>query len=251
MEKYKLAPNPLAGTDAYDKLFSFSGLGDLYFQIIHGFDGSDTLVGGDEDDELYGGAGNDDLYGGGGNDHLDGGAGSDHLDGGDGSDTVSYQNAPPLWSIEGYIGVIVDLAAGAGYWGAAGDTYVRIENVIGSEYSDEIYGDGEDNVLDGRGGWDIIDGGDGHDTLIGGGAPDWLFGGDGVDTASYRTAASGVTARLMTGAGTRGDANGDEFNSIERLEGSAFDDELHGDDQTSGVTDWNQCRSHKCPAAMC
>jgi Ca2+-binding RTX toxin-like protein len=147
--------------------------------------------------------------------------------------------------------VIVDLAAGAGYWGAAGDTYVRIENVIGSEYSDEIYGDGEDNVLDGRGGWDIIDGGDGHDTLIGGGAPDWLFGGDGVDTASYRTAASGVTARLMTGAGTRGDANGDEFNSIERLEGSAFDDELHGDDQTSGVTDWNQCRSHKCPAAMC
>jgi hypothetical protein len=45
MDKYKLAPNPLLGTDAYDKLFSFSGLGDLYFQIIHGFDGSDTLVG--------------------------------------------------------------------------------------------------------------------------------------------------------------------------------------------------------------
>ena len=77
----------------------------------------------------------------------------------------------------------------------------------------------------GNAGENIISGGAGNDVLIGGAGADQLIGGAGMDTASYedeRTGA-GVTINLKTGVHT-GLAQGDTFDSIEAIRGSAYGD---------------------------
>lgn len=122
---------------------------------------------------------NNKLTGGAGDDRLSGGAGNNQFDGGAGSDWVLYDGA-------GISSVIVNLASGQGTNGLGGaDTYVRIENVLGSTASDIIRGDGNPNILLGKGGFDQLDGGGGNDTIVGSGS---LLGGTGNDTL---TAGSG------------------------------------------------------------
>ncbi len=59
--------------------------------------------------------------------------------------------------------------------------------------------------------------------------PDVLDGGDGIDTASYASATSGVTASLLvTGVQNTGGGGLDRLVSIENLSGSAFADTLTG-----------------------
>jgi Ca2+-binding RTX toxin-like protein len=66
---------------------------------------------------------------------------------------------------------------------AAGDLYIGIENVIGSNVgADRIYGDTAVNTLEGRGGADGLYGGDGNDVLAGGAGIDTMTGGLGGDT---------------------------------------------------------------------
>ena len=76
---------------------------------------------------------------------------------------------------------------------------------------------------------DTLNGLDGNDTLIGLGGADALFGGNGTDTADYTSSSAAVNANLTTLTGTGGDAQGDTYNSIENLTGSAFADTLTGD----------------------
>jgi len=95
------------------------------------------------------------------------------------------------------------------------------ETLTGTPYSDVMSGLGGDDVLSGLGSSDLIIGGDGDDQL---------FGGDGIDWADYRDAASGVTVNLKTPGANGGDAAGDSFVSVERIEGSQFADTLIGDD---------------------
>ena len=183
---------------------------------LNGGDGSDTLNGGDGDDWLNGQMGNDTLDGGAGNDFLAGGAGADVLNGGSGTDTLFY-----LFPSDG-MGVAVDLTTPSNNAGdAAGDTFISIENVYGTQYGDMIYGDAGVNVLSGV---------DGNDYLVGGVGADTLDGGGGMDTASFAASAQAVTAYIFARMGTTGDAAGDTFVSIENLEGSAFNDSLTGDE---------------------
>jgi serralysin len=79
------------------------------------------------------------ITGGGGDDLLEGGAESDHLVGGGGIDTTSYEHAPGP--------VHVDLGSFGTLGDAAGDTYVDIQNIIGSAFSDQLWGDGHDNLI--------------------------------------------------------------------------------------------------------
>ena len=223
-------------------------LGNSANNLLVGNAGVDRLEGGDGDDTLQGGAGSDLLFGGAGSDTLEGGndadilfgsAGADLLDGGAGMDWLRFIDATE--------GVTMSLVAGTGTVGdAAGDIFLNIENVSGSELGDDLTGSNFDNQIFGEGGDDIISGLSGHDFLLGGagndtidggagndilrGGPgaDQLIGGIARDWAQYNTAIAGVTLSLATG-GTGGEAAGDTFSSIENVRGSNFADSLTGD----------------------
>ncbi len=88
-------------------------------------------------------------------------------------------------------------------------------------------------TLAGTAGDDTLTGGAGNDTLNGGGGADTLDGGAGVDTAVYSASTAAVAVNLATGEGSGGEAEGDRLSNIENLTGSAFADNLTGDDGTN------------------
>ncbi|MFX5570526.1 hypothetical protein ABTD96_19600, partial [Acinetobacter baumannii] len=81
---------------------------------------------------------------------------------------------------------------------AAGDTYVRIQNVIGTAFNDTFVGSADANSFDG--------------------------GSGGSDTVSYAGSTAGVSINFVSGRGTGGYAEGDTYNHIQNAVGSAFDD---------------------------
>ncbi|WP_237772510.1 calcium-binding protein [Herbaspirillum robiniae] len=116
---------------------------------------------------------------------------ANRFDGGGGSNTVSYVNSSA--------GVNINLVSGTGSGGAAaGDTYVRIQNVIGTAYDDTFVGSLDANSFDG--------------------------GSGGNDTVSYASSTAGVSVNFVSGRGTGGFAEGDTYNHIQNVIGSAFDD---------------------------
>ncbi len=171
----------IVGTSLADSIEARAG-----DDVIGGFDGDDTLLGGSGDDTLRGGSGDDTMFGGIGNDRIAGaetsGTSADRLDGGDGIDTADYGDALGR--------VLVDLqndVRGAGFarffdeGAAAGDTFISIENVIGSDFADNLRGDANDNVLEGGAVSDRLYGRAGDDTLDGGTGVDALYGNLGAD----------------------------------------------------------------------
>jgi Ca2+-binding RTX toxin-like protein len=204
-----------AGDAAGDTLISIENLS--------GSNADDILTGDASANRLVGRQGADQLFGGAGDDVLVGGSGYDHHDGGEGVDTVDYSDS---WGT-----VVVNLSTGKGSGAeAAKDTYVSIENVLGSIHDDQLTGNGEANRLNGGDGNDTLSGGAGNDILIGGAGADALIGGGGArDAADYQGASAGVVLSLATG-GTGGDAAGDTFTNVEFVYGSGFDDTITGDD---------------------
>ncbi|MGH1378023.1 MAG: calcium-binding protein [Alphaproteobacteria bacterium] len=141
------------------------------------------------------------------------------FDGGLGVDTVDYSGSS--------VRVIADLANGGSDGDASGDTYISIENVIGTNSSqDYIYGDSGDNHIQGL---------DGHDMLEGGAGADILDGGDGHDYARYTRSETGVDVDLTRATQVGGDAEGDVLISIEHLKGSSHGDTLAGDDYNNFI----------------
>ncbi|MFM7719120.1 MAG: calcium-binding protein [Actinomycetota bacterium] len=165
--------NRLLGNPGDDVLNGGAGVDSL-----EGDAGNDTLNGGDDGDTLRGSVGTDTLNGGAGDDRLIGGADGDALDGGGNDangDTADY-------SLEA-TAITVNLDRNSGRGAAAGDTFVGIENVTGTNFKDTIAGDASANVLKGGNGDDSLKGGDGDDTIYGeGGAGDVAVGGAGSDT---------------------------------------------------------------------
>ena len=265
---------------------------------------ADVLTGGDGNDQLYGGGGNDALDGGAGDDIMYGGTGFDGyigdtgndaiimdvsqigfgntIDGGLGHDYVSYaaSRGSGLTTINGRAqGVVVDLSnvlvpvvAPVGV--LLPDTYLSIEEVIGSAFDDTLRG-GSVPQLDAAGvpipnlagiptidpvtgllvfpplpnDW-IIDGGDGNDYIEGGPGNDLLIGGAGVDTVSYAAAPAVVVVNPVGGAITlRGvtvdlrvtvaqntfAAGLDTLLGIENIIGTPYDDILTGDANDNSI----------------
>ncbi len=198
--------------------------------VIAGGFGNDVLLGGAGNDGINGNDGDDQLFGEDGDDVLSGDAGADLLDGGAGTDEAFYVSAP-----EGVVADLADPTANTGE--AAGDTYMSIENLRGSQFDDALRGDaganviwggdGDDNLY-GAAGDDSLYGEGGNDSLDGGSGADLLDGGDGTDWASYVSALGGVSVNLATGEVSGAEA-GDTLVSIENLLGSDFDDTLIGD----------------------
>jgi Ca2+-binding RTX toxin-like protein len=191
---------------------------------IDGDGGNDTI-------NLSGGPGfdtpflaNTTIYGGSGDDHLTGGdktdtfyadAGDDVLDGSNSFDYVSFETATA--------GVNADLTnPGPQDNGALGkDTLRHLEVLKGSQYNDVL------TARDGPGG---LFGLGGNDLLVGGAAADGLDGGPGVDTASYARSANGVSVDLGVDKNQGTGAGGDGLTDVENLVGSAYADELTGND---------------------
>ncbi|MEM8992608.1 MAG: Ig-like domain-containing protein [Pseudomonadota bacterium] len=92
-----------------------------------------------------------------------------------------------------------------------GALFLGIEDVIGSDNGDEIYGDARNNRIEGAGGADTLDGRGGFDTL------------------SYANADEGVTLVINQDGGfdlARGESRGDVLSNFEAILGSAHEDTL-------------------------
>lgn len=225
----------LMGSDFGDTL-----TGSYYDNRIEGLGGDDTLTGLSGHDLLVGGDGDDVLDGGYGNDLLRGGEGADVLIGGVGTDWAQYNTATAR--------VALSLITGGIAGEAAGDSFVSVENIRGSDFDDRLLGDNlrnlimagaDDDIVSGLAGPDVLHGEAGDDQLAGGADGDELWGGAGADTldggtgydwARYDDSPAGVTVDLTLGTGTGGDAEGDTLTAVEFLWGSAYADTLTGDD---------------------
>ena len=118
----------------------------------------------------------------------------------------------------------VDSGAASIIYGRAPDAAVAR---TGSSASQSISGGSLADTITALNGDDVLEGqGDGDD----------LNGGGGNDTASYRHAPAGLTADLLNAGNNTGHANGDTYNAIENLGGSAFDDTLSGNDVANVIT---------------
>lgn len=240
-----------------DQLYGFENIiGSIY---------DDKLEAGDNGSSLWGGAGNDfltgmlnnkadKLYGGDGDDVLFGYGGADTLDGGDGIDTVYFSfvftGAGATIALSNKAGTAATVSGAA-----AGTRIIDVENIVGTGQGDKLTGNDTanelrglagDDTLSGLAGNDILEGGANNDTLIGGDGEDILDGGTGnFDRVDYSASKSAVTIN-MSQQGTYvnddpdddrdvapvkqsgGDAQGDQFWSIEWVVGSAFNDVLKG-----------------------
>lgn len=88
-------------------------------------------------------------------------------------------------------------------------------------------GTGNDKLLGGAGN-DTLNGGDGNDMIIGGAGNDKIDGGAGTDTVDYSGSASGITLHLDSGQSYGGDAQGDVVTNVEKAVGTSYDDYIYG-----------------------
>ncbi|MEM7663445.1 MAG: calcium-binding protein [Pseudomonadota bacterium] len=191
--------------------------------------GDDNISGNASANVLNGNGGSDSLFGEGGDDTLVSDGIDTILDGGEGTDTVDFSN------IEGS-GINIDLDTNTPQPGPAtqigaaelfdGDNaidnnpfdVIDVENVIGTDQNDRIFGNNEINVLDG---------GAGDDTFHSFGGADFVNGGEGTDTVLF--SAGGAVVVDLDDNGDAVASVGDTLTSIENITGSAA-----GDDTISG-----------------
>ena len=153
----------------------------------------DGIYGTEASETITGTAAGENIFGLGGNDVLIGLGGADRLDGGNGSDTASYAGSAAA--------VTANLLLGGATGGdGQGDTFVSIENLLGSANNDSLTGNDADNVLDGSGGNDTLIGNGGNDRLVGGAGTDNMSGGQGNDV--YIVDAAGDVVTEAANAGT-------------------------------------------------
>jgi Ca2+-binding RTX toxin-like protein len=197
----------VSGDDGFDKV-SYHGTESVTINLInnnlnagaaagHFYNGIEAF-GLSRDDDVFIGAGSaDNVFGDTGSDQLDGGGGDDQLDGGGGNDIL--------------------------YGGDGNDT------LFGGSFGHDGFLGGNDTLFGGNGN-DSLDGFTGDDWLDGGAGADILTGGDGFDTASYLDATAGIIINLTKASSTwTGDAQGDVFSSIDRLQLTNFADLFIGD----------------------
>jgi len=170
-----------------------------------------------------------------GNDVVQVSLGQDVVDMGAGNDLLVLAQANAASTV--YMTTALSGTVATGYSGEyyiAGNssrtTFTGVERFAitsGASADTLITGDGADTIDAGAGN-DTITTGGGNDVIIGGAGNDAINGGAGNDTASYATAAAGVTVTLaLTTAQVTGDGT-DTLTGIENLFGSAFDDVLTG-----------------------
>lgn len=210
------------------------------FINIENLIGTDNVTAGDL---LVGNAEKNSLSGGAGNDTLQGGGGADVLNGGDGVDTASYDAGNQ--STES---VTINLQTGGGTGGdAEGDSFISIENLIGSNLADKLTGSTGANVVWGGDGNDQLDGGGGNDSLYGDAGDDTLKnsgngihyfdGGSGNNTVTYEGFDTALNLSLTSNSSNTNGNNGTEiFVNIRNLIGGNKDDLFSGNELDNQLT---------------
>ncbi len=233
--------------------------GDAGINIMSGGRGDDLINGKAGDDYLFGDEGNDQLIGGDGNDQLDGGYGNDNLqgelgndtfadwngdntfNGGESDDTISYRNFSGDFLVSPI--VTIDLNSNLSYVESYGPLYIpgvspdvriksstntliSIENAVGSNLNDFIFGSSGKNEINGLGGNDLIRGGPGDDIIN---------GGDGIDTLSfsYTNSDQHATVSLIENSSSVIDGLGitletDNISDFENVIGGLGNDKIWG-----------------------
>lgn len=116
------------------------------------------------------------------------------------------------------------------------------DTLVGTSGNDDIDGLGGNDSLFGGSGNDTLNGGDGNDLLNGGAGRDALNGGAGFDVVDYSGSSTGIVALFgntdgfgvggrftrSDAGGSRGDARGDSYSSIEGIIGSNSRDLVYG-----------------------
>ncbi len=134
--------------------------------VAYGGRGNDVITGGNGEDVLYGEGDNDNLSGGKGEDELFGGAGNDTLNGNNGDDIIAGGAATtPSSTARGRMSsMAAPTSTGStmschlrchrrtrqhadGGGGAAGDSYVSVEILAGSNFADILRGSAVANVI--------------------------------------------------------------------------------------------------------
>jgi Ca2+-binding RTX toxin-like protein len=140
--------------------------------VLPGTSGPDVIVGLAGNDTITGLGGDDLLCGGPGDDLINGGPGDDQIDGSSGLDTLTLEDAPS--------GEAIDFPALTAAGGDGSDSFLQIEQVVGSDYADTF-------LLPE---WEVwVAGGKGDDTFVAVPGTHHLDGNGGTDTLDY----SGVT----------------------------------------------------------
>ena len=241
----------IGGTDMDDKLIG--GIGD---DTLFGDDGDDYLDGGFGNDILNGGDGDDIIVDAGGDDNIKAGAGNDVVHAGPGLDLVLAGS--------GHDFVFLGTDEGSEVFAGEGNDYIfgnkNAERILGNEGNDwietgtfdgapgdnfdEIFShddiDGHDVFL-GDGGFDEYIGEGGDDIMVGSAGRGKMVGMSGFDWATYKDNASAINADIGIpivfdeAPILPQNASLDEYESVEGLSGTQFNDVLTGTDETSAT----------------
>jgi len=232
-------------------------LGSYTLQVNEGDTGLNFTNGSNVRNLINGSFNSETIFGGDGGDIIFSSDGADHIDGGEGDDSLTYFDASEAISLS---------FNGVGSGGAAGDTIVNVETVVGSNFDDVIIAGGDIDSLIGGDGNDTLSvangfaanliGGSGNDILTGANLDDSLRGGDGEDLIrglGGDDSLSGDNGNDHIIANSGDDSvfggSGDDFisggagNDILRggagndtIYGGNGDDELFGDSTASDIT---------------
>lgn len=219
-------------------------------EALAGNTGADLIWGGGGDDTLSGGGGADVIFDGSGADTLTGGAGADIFvlaadaetevieDFEFGVDRLDLSGWGRLYSVE-----VLPMAERKGCvvirWGQEA---VYLYTADGGQLDPDLFASSDFFALwhvvapsvpvggqySGSGAAETLTGGAGDDTLVGSPGGDLLQGGDGADLVDYGGATAGVVADLADPGGNAGLAQGDRYDAVEGLSGSAYGDTLRG-----------------------
>ena len=198
-------------------------------QVQDGWGFTDSLTG----IEGVGGSNYADSVTGGAADETFGGLmGADWFDGGGGSNTISFadDDAGVTVRLSGWVGTTgskLPAAQGSALDGSGSiDQFTNVQAVEGSNFTDLIVGDANDNFLEGRGGNDTIDGGAGSDWVVYAHAMRSVT----VDLSAYRASDDGEGL----GDAAPGDAvESDTLISIENVRGGWAADRITGNSEAN------------------
>jgi Ca2+-binding RTX toxin-like protein len=240
--------------------------------LLGGTDEADTLIASIGDDTLFGDAGNDRLEGGFGNDIINGGDGDDIIKDSGGDDNIKagagndvVHAGPGLDLVMGGSGqdfIFLGTDMGSEVFAGEGDDFIygnkNAERILGNEGNDwietgtfdgapgdnfdEIFAhdaiDGHDVFL-GDGGFDEFIGEGGDDIMVGSAGRGKMVGMSGFDWATYKDNTLAVNADLSIpiifdeAPTLPQNAALDEYESMEGLSGTRFNDVLAGTNDVS------------------